>query len=692
MDDSGLNKVRNIGIMAHIDAGKTTVTERILFYTGKTYKMGEVHQGTAVMDYDPEEQARGITIHSAATTCPWKDHTINLIDTPGHVDFTAEVERSLRVLDGAIAVFCGVAGVEPQSETVWGQADRYKIPRLVFVNKLDRVGADFHRVVSDVHERLKANPLPVVLPLVEGVDMVGYIDLPELKAYQYTDATGVKLEEAPLEADARTEAEMQREHIIETVAEYDDELMHAYLEHEPISAELIRRALRTGTLKGEVQPVLCGAALKNRGIQPLLDAVLAYLPSPRDVGVYQAHSAKDESQIVEIRPDSSEPFAGLAFKIASDPHGDLTWIRIYSGTLRAGTRVLNVNRNKKEIVSRLWKMHADERIRQDEARAGDIVAAVGPRITATGDTLSSAKRPVLLEKMHFPQTVISMSIEPRSNAEKERLGEVLHILAREDPTFEFRVDSETGQTIVAGMGELHLEVLKHRMLRDFNLDARVGRPRVAYRETIKSAVVKEARFIRQTGGRGQYAVVRLRIEPFKCDEEDDHLRFVNEIKQGAIDGKYVSSVEEGIRQAAQSGVVSGFPLIDLKATLVDGKDHPEDSSEVAFEAAGAIALREAVEAAGIVLLEPLMKVEIVTPNQFFGDVSSDLMSRRATITHWDVREELRIIDLRAPLAEMFGYATILRGLTQGRASYTMEPDIYAPMPEKLAAKVVGRYS
>ncbi|HOI55380.1 MAG TPA: elongation factor G [Phycisphaerae bacterium] len=689
MDSTSLTTVRNIGIMAHIDAGKTTVSERILYYTGKTYKIGEVHEGTAVMDFDPEEQARGITIHSAAATCPWKDHMINLIDTPGHVDFTAEVERSLRVLDGAVAVFCGVAGVEPQSETVWRQADRYKIPRLVFVNKLDRAGADFHRVINDIAGRLKANPVAVALPLSTGTDIWGFVDLVEMKAYRYLDQAGVKLAETEFEGDKHMEAEMEREHLVEKVAEYDDEVMHAYLEHQPISAEALRRAIRAGTVKGKVQPVLCGTALKNRGIQPLLDAVIHYLPSPLDVGSHKAHSTKQEGETVEIRPDPDEPFAGLAFKITSDQHGDLTWVRIYSGTLKAGTRVLNVNRDRKEIVSRLWKMYADERIRQDEAVAGDIVAAVGLKETVTGDTLCDARRPVLLERMHFPQTVISMSIEPQSTAERERLGDVLRILAREDPTFQYHVDSETGQTIVAGMGELHLEVLKHRMLRDFNVDARVGAPRVAYRETIRSAVEKEGRFIRQTGGHGQYGIVKLRVEPFKNPDEDndDPITFVNEIKQGAIDGKFVPAVEQGVREAAQSGVVSGYPLIDIKVTLVDGKQHSTDSSELAFEAAGSIALRAAVEQAGVILLEPLMKVEIVTPNEFFGDITADLMSRRATITNSDVRNELRIIDAQVPLGEMFGYSTVLRGATQGRASYTMEPDVYAPVPQKVAEKL-----
>lgn len=684
-----LRRLRNIGVMAHIDAGKTTVTERILYYTGLTHKMGEVHEGTAIMDFDPEEQARGITIHAAATTCPWADHTINLIDTPGHVDFTAEVERSLRVLDGAITVFCGVAGVEAQSETVWRQADRYKVPRLIFINKLDRTGADFARVVADIKERLNSNPVPVILPLGQEAALNGFIDVIEQKAYVYTDELGNKFEETEINEDQHVTAQIEREHLIEHVAEFDDEMMHAYLEHLTITNEMIRRAIRKGTILGKVNPVLCGSALKKRNIQPLLDAVVAYLPSPADIGVYHAHlPGKDkETTPVELHPDPNEPFAGLAFKIASDQHGDLTWIRIYSGSLKAGTRILNANRDKKEIVSRLWRMHADERIRVDEAVAGDIIAAVGPKETVTGDTLCDIKRPVLLQKMHFPKTVISMSIEPQSSAEKDRLGEVLRILAREDPTFKFYGDPETGQTIVAGMGELHLEVLKHRMLRDFNLDVRVGRPRVAYRETIKSAAQAEGKFVRQTGGHGAFAVCKLVVEPFKSEDEDVTVTFVDEIRQGAIERNYIPAVEAGVRAAAQSGIVSGYPLIDIKVSLVDGKDHPVDSSEMAFEAAGSIALKAAVEHAGVTLLEPLMKVEVVTPNEFFGDVTGDLMSRRATITQTDMKNNLRVIHAEVPLGEMFGYSTVIRGLTQGRASYSMEPHVYAPVPASVAEAI-----
>jgi len=689
MNPEALTNVRNIGIMAHIDAGKTTVTERVLFYSGKIYKMGEVHQGTAVMDFDPEEQARGITISSAATSFPWKDHRINLIDTPGHVDFTAEVERAVRVLDGAVAVFCGVGGVEAQSETVWYQADRYKVPRLAFINKLDRVGADFGRVVTEIRERLNGNPVPVVLPLGLEAELRGVIDVITGVGYVYVDDQGVRFEETPLTEEQHFEVELEREHLIERVAEFDDDLMHAFLEHHTVTPEMIRRAVRKGTIAGRIQPVLCGSALKNRGIQLLLDAVVDYLPSPLDIGVYHAHSPDDEDKAIELHPDSEEPFAGLAFKITSDKHGDLTWVRVYSGKLKAGSRVFNVNRNKKENVSRLWRMNAEERIREDVAYAGDIVAAVGPKVTVTGDTLCDARRPVLLERMHFPKTVISMAIEPHSTAEKDRLAEVLRILAREDPTFEYRSDPETGQTIVAGMGELHLEVLKHRMLREYNVDARVGRPRVAYRETIKTTIETEARFVRQTGGRGQFAVVKIRVEPFKSEDEDVTVTFVNALKGERIDSRYVPSIEEGVRECAQSGVVSGFPLIDVRVTLLDGKDHPVDSSEVAFEAAGAIALRQAVEAAGVVLLEPVMKVEIITPNNYFGEVTGDLMGRRGAVTHSDLRGAMRVIDGQVPLAEMFGYSTVLRGLTQGRAAYTMEPDVYSPVSESIAAKISG---
>ena len=683
-----LSIIRNIGIMAHIDAGKTTVSERMLFYTGKTYKIGEVHEGTAVMDFDPEEQARGITISAAATSFHWKDHRVNLIDTPGHVDFTAEVERSLRVLDGAVAVFCGVGGVEAQSETVWRQADRYKVPRLVFINKMDRAGADYTRVLNEVRQRLGSNAVAIQRPVVEDNEIIGFIDFVDMKYYHYIEEAGKRFEERPMSDEMREEAEMEREHIVESVSEYDDELMHAYLDHTGITTQMVRRAIRNGTVLGKLNPVLGGSALKNRCVQPLLDAVIHYLPSPLDVPPYQALDVDDASKTLELRADVDAPFAGLAFKITSDQHGDLTWIRVYSGMLKAGTRVINTTKDKKEIVSRLWRMDAGERIREDLVYAGDIIAAVGPKDTSTGDTLTDMKHPLLLERMHFPRTVISMSVEPTSSAEKDRMGEVLAVLAREDPTFQYKTDTETGQTIISGMGELHLEILTKRMLRDFRLNARVGRPRVAYRETIRRLVEAEHRFVRQTGGRGQFAVVKLVVEPFQNEEEiDATVTFVNGIKQGVIPRQYIPSVERGVREAALSGIVSGYPLIDIKVTLIDGKDHPVDSSELAFEAAGSLALRDAVERAGVTMLEPLMKVEVLTPNEFFGDVTGDLMSRRATITHTDMRGNLRVIQAQAPLAEMFGYATVIRGLSQGRASYTMEPDIYAPVPEHVAAKL-----
>lgn len=686
--NSDLSIIRNIGIMAHIDAGKTTVSERMLYYTGKTYKIGEVHEGTAVMDFDPEEQARGITISAAATSFIWKDHRINLIDTPGHVDFTAEVERSLRVLDGAVAVFCGVGGVEAQSETVWRQADRYKVPRLVFINKMDRPGADYQRVLNEVRQRLGGNALAIHRPVTENGEIVGFIDFVEMKYYHYIEDVGKRFEERPMSDELREEAEMEHEHIVESVSDFDDDLMHAYLDHTGITTEMIRRAIRKGTLAGKLNPVLGGSALKNRCIQPLLDSVIRYLPSPQDVPPYQAIDVDDHTKVRELKAETDAPFAGLAFKITSDQHGDLTWIRVYSGTLKAGTRVLNTTQGKKEIVSRLWRMDAGERIREDSVTAGDIIAAVGLKDTSTGDTLTDMKHPLLLERMHFPRTVISMSVEPASSAEKDRMGEVLAILAREDPTFQYKTDPETGQTIISGMGELHLEILTKRMLRDFRLDARVGRPRVAYRETIRRQVEAEHRFVRQTGGRGQFAVVKLVVEPFQNEEEpDETVTFVNAIKQGVIPRQYIPSVERGVRDAASSGIVSGYPLIDIKVTLIDGKDHPVDSSELAFEAAGSMALRDAVEKVGVTMLEPLMKVEVLTPNEFFGDVTGDLMSRRATVTSTDMRGNLRVIHAQAPLAEMFGYATVIRGLSQGRASYTMEPDIYAPVPEQVASKL-----
>ena len=692
MDATALEQIRNIGIAAHIDAGKTTVTERVLYYAGKTYKMGEVHDGTAVMDFDPEEQQRGITIHSAATTLPWKGRIINLIDTPGHVDFTVEVERSLRVLDGAVAVFCGVGGVEAQSETVWRQADHYRVPRLAFVNKLDRVGADWESVIQEVQQRLHAGAIPVQLPIGAGADFRGIVDLVRLRAFYYRNDLGTDIEEAEVPAEMAAEVEMAREHLVAKAAEFDEDLMHRYIEdHEVVLADLVR-AIRRGCVTSGLVPCLCGSALKNKGIQLLMDAVCDYLPSPLDVGAVtgQAIEKRGRQEETQIEPDPEGPFAGLVFKIASDTHGDLYWVRVYRGRLRAGTRVLNPARDKKENVQRLWRMHAEERIREEEVFAGDIIAAVGLRDAVTGDTICDPRHPVLLEKIGLPKTVISMAIEPRTTADRQRLGEVLAILSREDPTFEYRVDDETSQIIISGMGELHLEVLKNRMLRDFNVDAKVGRPRVSYRETIKGVVQAEGSFVRQTGGRGQYGVVKIRVEPRPSgDLEADPVTFTSEVKGGAIPEEFVACVERGVRDAAAGGIETGYPLMDVSVALLDGRYHEVDSSEIAFEAAGSLALQNAVEKAGVHLLEPIMRLQVVAPNEYFGDVTADLMARRAEIRETHLRGSTRVIDAEVPLANMFGYATTVRSLTQGRATYSMEPARYAIVPAGVAREVLG---
>jgi len=687
MNANDLSRTRNIGITAHIDAGKTTVTERVLYYAGKTYKMGEVHQGTAVMDFDPEEQQRGITIHAAATTLPWKGCTINLIDTPGHVDFTIEVERSLRVLDGAVVVFCAVGGVEAQSETVWRQADRYGVPRLAFINKLDRVGADWERVVHDIRTHLHRGAVPVQLPIGTGADFAGLIDLVRMRAVYYRNDLGTDTVEADIPADLRDAAHAAREELIARAGEVDDHLMDRYLGDHDVSVEELQRALRLGCLQWKLIPILGGAALRNKGIQRLMDAVCDYLPSPLDRPPVIGHepTRRGEFHDVAVAPDPDGPFAGLVFKITADAHGDLHWVRIYRGTLASGTRVLNPGRDKKENVQRIWRMHADERIREDEAAAGDIVALVGLRDSVTGDTLCDTRHPVVLEKIGVPKTVIAMAIEPRTSADRQRLGEVLRILAREDPTFEYRVDAETSQTIIAGMGELHLEVLKNRMLRDFSLDAKVGRPRVAYRETIRGPAQTEVRFIRQTGGRGQYAVVEIRVEPRPSgDFEAEPVAFLSRIKGGAIPQEYVPCVEHGVRDAAAAGIATGYPLIDVTVTLLDGKFHEVDSSEIAFEAAGSLALQQAVEQAGVRLLEPIMRLQVVAPNEYFGEVTSDLLSRRAEIVETELRGTTRVITAKVPLASMFGYATSVRSLTQGRATYSMEPSHYAVVPDAVA--------
>jgi elongation factor G len=692
MSTEELARIRNIGIAAHIDAGKTTVTERILYYAGKTYKMGEVHEGTAVMDFDPEEQQRGITIHAAATTLPWRGSTINLIDTPGHVDFTIEVERSLRVLDGAVVVFCGVGGVEAQSETVWRQADRYGVPRLAFVNKLDRVGADWERVVHEIRTHLHKGAVPVQLPIGSGADFRGAVDLVRLRAFYWRNELGTQIEEADVPQEMLAAAEAAREELVARAAEFDERLTEKYVHDVEVGADELKAAIRKGCVRSALVPVLCGSALRNKGIQLLMDAVCDYLPSPLDRGAVKGHAPtrRGEFKDVEVEPDPEGPLAGLVFKIAADTHGDLHWVRIYRGTLRTGTRLLNSSRDVKENVSRIWRMHADERLREEEACAGDIVALVGLRESVTGDTLCDTRHPVVLEKIGVPKTVISMAIEPRTTDDRQRLGEVLRILAREDPTFEYRVDAETSQTIIAGMGELHLEVLKNRMLRDFKLDAKVGRPRVAYRETIRGTAEAEGRFVRQTGGRGQYGVVEIRVEHRPSgDLEAEPVTFTSRIKGGAIPQEFIPSVERGVREAAAAGIATGYPLIDITVTLLDGKYHEIDSSEVAFEAAGSLALQAAVEKAGVRLLEPIMRLQVVAPNEYFGDITADLMSRRAEIQNTELKgTTTRVITAMVPLAPMFGYSTTVRSLTQGRATYSMEPSHYAVVPDDVAKTIL----
>jgi len=672
---------RNIGIMAHIDGGKTTVTERILYYTGKGYKMGEVDQGTATMDWMAEEQERGITISAAATTCYWNDFQINIIDTPGHVDFTAEVERSLRVLDGVIAVFCGVGGVEAQSETVWHQADKYHIPRICFVNKLDRVGSDFFRVVGEIKQRLGAVPLPVQIPFGAEEHHRGYVDLVRSVVRVFdADSLGATFEEFPVPDDLLGDVRRWREHLIETLAEHVDPVMEKYVHDHHLSEDDIRSGLRQGTLANRLTPVFCGAALKNRGIQGLLDGICDYLPSPLDVPPVVGHHPKTNEEIVR-KPSNDEPLTALAFKSAADEHGELTYLRIYAGHMKPGDRLHNPAVGKRETVNRIWRMHANDRERLDLAETGDIVAVVGLKHTTTGHTLCSVHKPIVLEKVEFPQTVIHMAIEPKSSADKERLLDALRRLAREDPTFEWRTDTEAGQIIISGMGELHLEVLKNRMLRDFRVDAKVGRPRVTYRETIRAPVAGvEGRFVRQTGGRGQFAVVVIDIEPHVGEHP---VVFESRIRGGAIPREYVHAVEQSIHDAAAGGVVSGYPLINVKVTLTDGQTHEVDSSDLAFAAAASIALHKGVQEAGVRLLEPLMKVETVTPEEYMGVVSADLTTRRADIREITHRGVARVVHCLVPLAEMFGYATKLRSLTQGRASYAMEPHDFVEVPQEV---------
>ncbi|MBK9120769.1 MAG: elongation factor G [Phycisphaerales bacterium] len=685
-----LAHIRNIGIAAHIDAGKTTTTERVLYYSGVIHKMGDVDDGTTITDFDVEEQQRGITIYSAAVSLQWRDCRINLIDTPGHVDFTAEVERSLRVLDGAVVVFDAKEGVEAQSETVWRQADKYKVPRICFINKMDKVGADFAHAVASIERRLAGRPIPIQLPLGQENTFRGYIDLLRMEVCDYTDSEdGRRYQVSAIPADLRPAAEAARHLLEEKVAELDEALMLKYIENEPLTEAELRAALRRGTITRQCQPVLCGSSLKYMGVQAILDAVCDFLPAPLDVPPIEAHDPDKPERIIRRKCDPKEPLAALVFKVVAESHSDLHFIRVYSGVLKAGSRVLNVGRRKKENLPQLFRVFAKRREKVTEAHCGDIVAAVGLRETQTGDTLCENREPVLLERIEFPETVISMAIEAQSTADRDKLVHALGMLCRSDPTFEYRNNEETGQTLISGMGELHLEVMCHRLERDFKIAVRVGRPRVAYREAITLASQGEGRFVHQAGGRAQFAVVVLRVEPFEPGPGEEHFRFVNALPEGRIAPHYLPAIEQSVRAAGRSGNLGGYPLINVKATLVDGQEHPTDSSEIAFESAAALAFQHAVEKAGPVLLEPIMKVEVVTPEDYYGAINGDLMARRAVITATSMRGPNHVVTAEAPLSSMFGYATQVRSLSQGRASYAMEPLRYERMPDDLARKVLG---
>jgi len=685
-----LDKIRNIGIVAHIDAGKTTTTERILFYTGRVHRIGEVDEGSATMDWMVQERERGITITSAATTCVWRDHRINIIDTPGHVDFTVEVERSLRVLDGAVVVLSGVEGVQPQSETVWRQADRYRVPRILYVNKMDRTGADFLRTVRMVSERLGANAVPIQLPVGAEDNFQGVVDLIRMKSVLYLDDLGTRSDETEIPEAMREQAEQWREKLVEAAAEMDDDLTAKYLEGHTLSEADIRRGLRVGTLSYKLVPVLAGSSFRNKGVQPLLDAVVDYLPSPVDMPAVEGRDPSRQGSTTKRRPDPTEPFAALAFKIVTDPYvGKLTYFRVYSGILTAGSYVYNANNGKKERVSRILQMHANHREDIPEATAGNVVAAVGLRDTTTGDTLCDQDHPIILESMHFPEPVIAVAVEPKTKADEEKLSSALAKLAEEDPTFKVRFDQETGQTLIAGMGELHLEIIVDRMLREFGVQANVGRPQVAYKETIRQPAPAEGRYIRQTGGRGQYGHVEIVLEPLP---RGTGLEFVDEIRGGDIPREFIRPVEAGIREAAESGVLAGYPVVDFRARLTDGSYHEVDSSEMAFKIAGSMAFKDAMARAKPVLLEPVMKVEVLTPEQYMGDVIGDLNARRGRIEGIEQQGKIRIIRALVPLGEMFGYATALRSATQGRATYTMEPSHYEEVPASISEEVRAKSS
>jgi elongation factor G len=684
-----LEKTRNIGIMAHIDAGKTTTTERILYYTGRTHKMGEVHEGAAAMDWMAQEQERGITITSAATTCEWADHRINIIDTPGHVDFTVEVERSLRVLDGAIALFDSVAGVEPQSETVWRQADKYHVPRIAYINKMDRIGANFEQGVQTMIDRLGAHPVPIQLPIGAEADFLGIIDLLNMKAIIYNDELGKDVVVTDIPDDHKDAAEAAREQLLEEVSHYDDELLELILEDAEIPVDLLRKAIRKATLNLKLTPVLCGSSFKNKGVQPLLDAVIDFLPSPLDVPPVEGHEPVkgDEEDRPAVRhADDSEPFAALAFKIMADPFvGKLTYFRVYSGKLEAGSRVLNVTTGRTERIGRVLMMPANDREDVQEVYAGDIAAGVGIKQVSTGDTLAAPDRPIRLETITFPEPVIKVAIEPKTKADQEKMSVALGRLAEEDPTFQVQTNEETGQTEISGMGELHLEVLVDRMLREYKVDANVGRPQVSYRETVRGEAKKvEGRFVRQTGGSGQYGIVYIDIEPAPGEGFD----FVNKIKGGAVPSEFIPAVEKGVEEALPNGVKAGFPMVDVRVTLVDGKYHDTDSSEIAFKVAGSLAFQEAAKRAKPVLLEPVFSVEVVTPEEYMGDVIGDLNRRRGRVEGMEPRGNAQVVKAHVPLSEMFGYATDVRSMTQGRATYTMQFDRYEEVPTNIAERVI----
>lgn len=681
-----LEKTRNIGIMAHIDAGKTTTTERILYYTGRVHKIGEVHEGAATMDWMEQEQERGITITSAATTCQWRGHRINIIDTPGHVDFTVEVERSLRVLDGAIGVFCAKGGVEPQSETVWRQADKYGVPRIAYVNKMDIVGADFFRAVEQMRERLNANAVPIQLPIGKEDTFEAIIDLIEMKAIYWLDDLGRQFELREIPDEYKEQAEEWRTKLIEAVAELDDELMMKYLEGEEITVEEIKRALRKGVCEVKITPVLCGSSYRNKGVQPLLDAVVDYLPSPLDIPPVKGVLPDTEEEAIR-KADDNEPFAALAFKIMSDPYvGKLTFFRVYSGTLNAGTYVLNATKGKRERIGRILQMHANHREEISAVYAGDIAAAVGLKDTTTGDTLCDEKHPIILESMDFPEPVISVAIEPKTKADQDKMATALSRLAEEDPTFRFYTDEETGQTIIAGMGELHLEIIVDRLQREFKVEANVGKPQVAYKETFTKSAKCEGKFIRQTGGRGQYGHVWIEFEPLP---RGSGFVFENKIVGGVVPKEYVPAVQAGLEEAMQNGVLAGYPIIDIKATLFDGSYHEVDSSEMAFKIAASQALKAAKDKCEPVLLEPVMKVEVVVPEEYMGDVIGDINARRGRVEGMEPRGNAQVIRAMVPLAEMFGYATALRSKTQGRGTYTMIFDHYEEVPKNIADQIIN---